>query len=432
MPFLTDLDSRAAVKGSRDPLGLVPVWSRFGRHVVGNLTTVSNSVRGFTTLLLGYYFAEQVKRRGGTEAQSTLDPFLKFEQLAGYSRWHVNRDGDFRGRDRVVARLQERPRATLGSDPSCQILGNQRTYGLWGLFSVPARSSGLLADDEEILTPVAREFVEAQYIARLTSDGHKDGRPVVELLRRQNADVALDGRDAALARSIASILAKAITPAERRFYDRFLVNGGEQDRTHGCQPLLADVIASMPSNGDFGMGELREATRRAAKLPDGGLLATRLEAIEKIEALLVPMESAFGFLLTRDRQPLASVAAEMGATWGRALRHVDPAGVGELRPTLLTAFHQDERAAARFIDIATTFSQGAYEDSLGLLLEHSAFVMEARNGSQPWARLDAGKVDVQYRDESGELIPGNELPDRWRSTYFINSLHTVVTTLRAA
>lgn len=48
VPFLTDLDSRAAVKGSRDPLGIQAIWTRFGRHVVGNLTTVSNSVRDFT------------------------------------------------------------------------------------------------------------------------------------------------------------------------------------------------------------------------------------------------------------------------------------------------------------------------------------------------------------------------------------------------
>lgn len=59
-PFLTDLDSRAAVKGSRDPLGIQSIWTRLGRHVVGNLTTVTNSVRDFTTTLLGYYFAERV------------------------------------------------------------------------------------------------------------------------------------------------------------------------------------------------------------------------------------------------------------------------------------------------------------------------------------------------------------------------------------
>ncbi|SRR6266542_1262335 len=60
VPFLTDIDPQAAVKGSRDPLGLQTIWARLGRHVVGNLTTVSTSVRDFATLVLGYYFAERV------------------------------------------------------------------------------------------------------------------------------------------------------------------------------------------------------------------------------------------------------------------------------------------------------------------------------------------------------------------------------------
>ena len=33
-PFLTALDSRGAVKGSRDPLGAQSIWVRFGRYAV--------------------------------------------------------------------------------------------------------------------------------------------------------------------------------------------------------------------------------------------------------------------------------------------------------------------------------------------------------------------------------------------------------------
>ena len=84
-PFLTDLDSRAAVKGSRDPLGAQAVWTRFGRHVVGNLTTVTTSVRDFTTLLLGYLWAERISAEVGPGSE--LATFLKkWEQLASYSR----------------------------------------------------------------------------------------------------------------------------------------------------------------------------------------------------------------------------------------------------------------------------------------------------------------------------------------------------------
>jgi hypothetical protein len=84
IPYLTDLDSRAAVKGSRDPLGQMAIWTKFGRHVVGNLTTVSNSYRDFTVLLLGFWFLERALQEGSEETAVAL--FIKREQLAGYAR----------------------------------------------------------------------------------------------------------------------------------------------------------------------------------------------------------------------------------------------------------------------------------------------------------------------------------------------------------
>ena len=82
-PFLTDLDSRAAVKGSRDPLGIQPIWTRFGRHVVGNLTTVSNSVRDFTPCYSATGSPSALPEQGTGRELAT---FLKWEQLAAYAR----------------------------------------------------------------------------------------------------------------------------------------------------------------------------------------------------------------------------------------------------------------------------------------------------------------------------------------------------------
>ena len=53
-PFLSALDSRAAVKGSRDALGAGRIWIPLGRQVVGNVNTVAHSVRDYTTTMLGY------------------------------------------------------------------------------------------------------------------------------------------------------------------------------------------------------------------------------------------------------------------------------------------------------------------------------------------------------------------------------------------
>ena len=127
-PFLTDLDSRAAIKGSRDPLGIQPIWTRFGRHIIGNLSTVSFSVRDFTILLLGYYFAEQIADRKGPGTE--LATFLKWEQLAAYSRAKVNNDLKFRGTERVQRNLEGDGSVHISATAGDQILSSQKLYGI--------------------------------------------------------------------------------------------------------------------------------------------------------------------------------------------------------------------------------------------------------------------------------------------------------------
>jgi hypothetical protein len=178
-PFFTDLDSRAAVKGSRDPLGQMSIWTRFGRHVVGNLTTVSSSLRDFTVLILGLWCVERAIEEGSTESDLAL--FLKFEQLAGYARIAKGDRRPFRGVERVRQRLAEGPRVTLSAERAHQILGNQKIYGLWGLYTVPGRSSGMVTGTPPRLTPLARQLVEREYVGALSKAGFPAGvRPTDE------------------------------------------------------------------------------------------------------------------------------------------------------------------------------------------------------------------------------------------------------------
>jgi hypothetical protein len=319
LPFLTDIDSRAEIKGSRDPLGFVPVWSRFGRKVVGNLSTVSNSVRGFTTLLLGYYFAEQLRGSSGIDQKSTLEAFLKFEQMASYARLGVNSDRGFRGVERVAQRLSDSKRISLGVDAGSQILSNQKIYGLWGLFSVPSRECGLLKSGEPTLSEPARTFVEKTYIARLKASGQNSAKRITELLQRDRSDLVVNGRDKAVIGDLAGIHAPTFSASERQFYKHYLVNGGDDDKTNGCQRLLATLLADIPPDSYFGLTELQAVTKTARNNPAGDQLAEHLESIQHVESILVPMANAFAFLLTRDRQPLQSVASDIASAWGKRL-----------------------------------------------------------------------------------------------------------------
>ena len=105
---LTLEDPRAKVQGSRDPLGVQPIWSRFGRHAVANLTAVTTSDRGFTVFLLGRYFAQRLIEEGAAREHEALPMFLRMEQLCAYAR-HVGHgvEQDIRGIDRVRRFLAE-------------------------------------------------------------------------------------------------------------------------------------------------------------------------------------------------------------------------------------------------------------------------------------------------------------------------------------
>lgn len=428
--FLTDLDSRASVKGSRDPLGLVPLWSHFGRFVVGNLTTVTTYVRGFTTLLLGYHFAREVQDRVGRDAESTLALFLKFEQLAAHCRYFVNSDGEFRGVERVKKTLGETSSIHLSVEPRDQILSNAKVYGLWGLYSSPARASGLLERDEPVLTPVAREFVEKQYLAFLTKEGFKEGRELVDLLRQRRAEVRLDGGHGRLARALARLLSSRYSSLERSFYRTHLVLGGPDDPTSGRQAQLAGLLGSLPA-GRFVRAELWELIRQCRASGSTSGLLDRLGRIDCLESVLVPAGLLFGFACDRQGQALTKVADEVGKAWKKGLKFVDVEAVRALSPDIASGLH-DAEVANRWVRLAEALSSGDYSTALRLLLEHNAFVMRSRNGSDPWIRVVAGRLDVRFRDAAGSLWPVRELADAWVNTYFLNSLKDVVHTLAEA
>lgn len=86
MPFLSLLDDRAKTKGSRDPLGFELVWTQLGRKVVGNLTTITDSVESFIVALLGFYWVHQLNDNADKDNREKLirDTFLRYEQLAAY------------------------------------------------------------------------------------------------------------------------------------------------------------------------------------------------------------------------------------------------------------------------------------------------------------------------------------------------------------
>ena len=435
-PFLTELDSRAAIKGSRDPLGVQQIWTRLGRQVVGNLTTVSSSVRDFTVLLLGYYFVERVAEEVGTDAD--LATFLKWEQLAAYARASVNGETGFRGTERVRQRLAEGGRVRLGTDRAAQILSNQKIYGLWGLFTVPAKASGLLGGDPVRLTEEGRELIHAAYLPMLKEAGLGDGRAIVERLRASASflDLSAGSKDRPVLEAVAKLI-KRLPPKAKAVYREHLLFGAENpDETgrHGRQRIFAELLIESLEIKDWQLSPLSLwslATSARRHGERGAEVAHHLQRICTAERLLAPAVALFEYALGCEGQRPKDIAASVKQQWGTALRTTLDLGAIQELESALDSPKDDPDARPRWVSLARALHAARYDEALELLLLQNTSVMKSRAAAAPWAAVREGKLQVQFRDENRLNLPDqSELPTYWLHAYFIESLRSVAHTLR--
>lgn len=429
--FLTELDPRAAVKGSRDPLGFQPVWTRFGRRVVGNLTTVTTSVRSFTVLLLGLYFAEQVIRSGKAHEEDRSALFIKFEQLAAYSRvarWKGKEPPSLLGIRRVQRRVQEHERLRISADRDAQILGDQKTYGVWGLYSVSGGESGYCEDQH--LTPEAEDFVLAEYLPRLSKGAGKDGKAILRFLA--SGGVFDPGeRDAPVAAALAGVLGDTLTGAERGFYGDTLVlrRRGGTDSTDGRQgrlwELLREIEADAPGADGLGRSRLVELGKRAVTRGYDEL-AQALARIGALEPVLAASRALFMFLLQRNGVSMEAIEKDARDAWGVGLQHLDPVAVGELEAEITAA--TDAASARRIIDLAEMLRDGDFAAATRTALEQNATVMATRGGNA-WAAVEGADLAVRLRVPSPGLPEKKGLPDLWDNSYFVDSLSAIGSTV---
>lgn len=426
MPFLTDLDSRAAIKGSRDPLGVQSIWTRLGRHVVGNLTTVSTSVRDFTVTMLGYYYADQVAEETGTS--DDLRVFLRWEQLAAYARGGQNSDWSFRGTERARKNWDEGARIRLAADAASLIMSDQKTYGLWGLYTVPARSSGLVEGNPTRLTAEALRFVRDNYLPVLEWKAPARSQGLVTLLQKSRAELKPRDRDLQLLETVAKVLRKKLSGAERVFYARHLVDGGPTDSTAGRQRLLAGVLRKELGSDElpFSPGLVGHLAKqcRSQQGELGAAVAMYLERIRRAEQLLAPSVRLFAFLQSSDGQVLKQIVEDVRKHWGPGLRSVDRKALEAIEPELMGASGEIE-TGRRWLAIAEALAGGDYAAAIEGLLAQNREVMARRGGAAPWVEVSDGKLLVKVAADAGALPTKKELSDLWIHSYFLDSLRSV-------
>ena len=431
IPFLTDIDPQAAVKGSRDPLGVQTIWSRLGRHVVGNVTTVSTSVRDFTTATLGYYFVERIGDAGGKDGD--LAAFLRWEQLAAHARLRVNDDDRLRGIERVSKAKAEGNRIRICADSTGQILSNQRTYGLWGLYTGPARASGLVDGEPTRVTSIGRRLVDDVYLPAFGAGGLRNADLVVARLAKSKVDLDAAGSDRALLQAVGRVLSPRFAKTEREVFRDHLLYGRAPNRTDGRQAAVATALDETLDDKSWELstarvGHLAKVCRRLGQA--GEAAAARLERIRIAESVLAPSTTLFGLLLGSDGQTVPDLEKLVRRQWGAGVGTINPSAVGDLEIELRDSTG-DVNAGKRWVRVADSLAGGAYAQAIDQLMEQNAFVMKARASAGPWVDLSNGRLRVRYRDENlGDLPERKELPTLWKHSYFLDSLRSIALELR--
>ncbi|MGZ3853438.1 MAG: hypothetical protein ACXVBX_11655 [Flavisolibacter sp.] len=143
LTILSLFDDRSRPKGSRDPLGIEAIWTFMGRKVVGNLTTVTSNLDNFIVALLCCHYGND----GSKELNAIQLDFMCAEQLFAYIRLSSANNSGFLGITRAKVNHQKRE-YPLGASANAQILSNQLSAGLWGLYSTAIQVAKLIVGAE--------------------------------------------------------------------------------------------------------------------------------------------------------------------------------------------------------------------------------------------------------------------------------------------
>lgn len=404
--ILSSLDERLRPKGSRDPLGIEAIWSHVGREVVGHLTTVSNNLDNFIVALLCCHYANEQP----AELEQVQTRFLQAEQVAAYLQLSAaSKSGtpSFLGITRARRNFYS-DKMTLGRSASAQILSEQLSYGLWGLYSSPLSGAGL--------------------IRGTTRQPSQEGLEVIGNIIEHMGQRAWSGfRDLCQQRQIK--LAD-LEPTASRFR---IALGNENLREQVVMALLnnqkgADLQTELyakavtylaEASGARNAQSFNDWLRQKSSMSTPDMYAT-MQRMSALEPLLVVAERVMAWLQREASQPRHELTEKVS----QSLTGIQCDDQWKLIPGL------PHRAfLIRLHDCVNVGDGGATIDAL---IAQNKLVMQRRGGAA-WIEFDAQqKLKVRVRNDSATL-PESLKDDskRWRNSYFLTSFLNVIAQRKA-
>jgi len=398
MAFLSLLDERAKPKGSRDPLGFELVWSYFGRKVIGNLTTITSSMDNFAVALLGFYWANQLASmevEDGVRHKQIREAFLRYEQLTGYVRYYGGAT-DIMGITRVKKRIHDDSfKITLGLSSEQQILSDQASYGLWGLYSSAARDTGLVEGNNRIVTSLGQTITQV-ILQKLGGAGDE----LFSLLtsRKPLDRGQLEGMAKAFMKAIHhKNVQKPLLEA--------LMSGNDPE---GVQNELWLITRKNFSQKEKRPENIEDFINLVLAEKPSERLAQYMHDIIDTERLLVAANNLFHYCRRKDGEALAEI-----------LKTLD----GRYHYTHFPETLPDDDFPRReqMLSILAAFRGNEMSRVINEILQLNKEVMQQRSGA-PWVEVEPGDtLRVKVKSEKAELGSQLDIEQRWDYDYFLGS-----------
>jgi hypothetical protein len=372
-----------------------------GRKIVGNLTTVTRSLDNFIVAILCCEFANTVAIDADVQAR-----YLRFEQLAAYLKLCVRPTNDgVLGITRARANFAKSS-VPLGTSKTAQLLSDQASYGLWGLYSSALESVGLIEGEHRRPTAAGRELIGKI----VDSLGEKNWQALRALAQLDKID---KGRVADLAPAFDGMLcdknlrAATVTALLARQKDcklqselftlthRYLNEAGDPSIRAFCKFALRPGAASLDMQAVIGR-------------------------IRDLDPVLKRADQIMNWLQGKADTSLA----ELASTLEPYLEGIAPsASWNDLADLPYRSFLKEFHEAC---------VSGAADAVITSVLAQNKRVMTARGGAA-WLEVDAGRsLVVRVRnDRSVELNALNAGSGPWLHTYFIGSFLAICNQGRA-
>lgn len=356
----------------------------------------------FAVALLGFYWVDQLVAEAsdaGERHKQIRETFLRYEQLTGYVRCFGDAP-DIMGITRIKARIRDDScKISLGLSSDQQILSDQASYGLWGLYSSAARDTGLVEGNDRKITVNGQSIVQL-IIAQLDVDDAAD-----KLLKMLCSGDSLD-RDQI--KSVSEVFMNAVRHRSVREPLLHALMSGNDPSSVSVQSELWKITQGLSQSDRPSPEDIDGFVQKVLSKSPSADLRQHLNDIIETERLLVATNNIFNYCRRKDGGSLSEILSTLDARYVYA--HL---------PAALPGGNFPRRQA--LANILSAFQQKDTSRLIKEIFSLNKEVMMDRSGA-PWVEVEGGKtLRVKVKSEKAELAGQQEIEQRWDYEYFLGS-----------